>query len=211
MLFPQQGDAAIGAWPPSLREFAKPSERALRAGADLSIMAIGKRRATMPDEWLEHMVQDIRAKQAALDNQKKAANTFFRDRGLDEPFTVEEDEATTARVRPDEYYGKGFATAAGDVMARRKQAITHEEVLRALTAGGFDFDALGWKEENRARTVAMSLAKNTAIFHRLPNGMFGLKKWYGDAIDKKKARKEEAAGKDIAADDIATTEGEIAD
>jgi hypothetical protein len=148
----------------------------------------------MPDSWLEHMVEDLQAKQAALDNQKKAANTFFRDRGLPEPFVIEDAEAASGtKVRPDEYYGKGFATAAANVMERRKQAITHEEVLRVLELGGFDFEAIGWKDENRARTVAMSLAKNTAIFHRLPNGMFGLKKWYGGAIEKKKARGREAS------------------
>lgn len=42
----------------------------------------------------------------------------------------------------------------------------------------------------------MSLSKNTAIFHRLPNGMFGLKKWYGEAIEKKKSKKSEAEGED---------------
>ncbi|MGH9237983.1 MAG: hypothetical protein ACRD3G_08070 [Vicinamibacterales bacterium] len=142
-------------------------------------------------DWLEQMVGEIRSKQAALDNQKRAANDFARDRGEVEPFIIEDADGShgTLRIKADEYYGKGFATAAGNYMERRKTAVTHEEVLRALEQGGFDFDALNWKADNRARTVAMSLAKNTAIFHRLPNGMFGLKKWYGDAIDKKKSKK----------------------
>lgn len=150
----------------------------------------------MAEDWLEQMVEEIRAKQSELDNQKKAANTFFRGKGLAEPFVIDDPDAAvgaTLRIRPDEYYGKGFATAAGNYVERRKSAVTHEEVLRALEQGGFDFDAINWKPDNRARTVAMSLAKNTAIFHRLPNGMFGLKKWYGDAIDKKKARKADPA------------------
>ena len=153
----------------------------------------------MAEEWLEHMVEEIRAKQTELDNQKKAANTFFRGKGLPEPFVIDDPDAsvgTNLRIRPDEYYGKGFATAAGNYMERRNHAVSHEDVLKALEQGGFDFDAIGWKDENRARTVAMSLAKNTAIFHRLPNGLFGLKKWYGDAIDKKKAKKGEAAEKE---------------
>lgn len=77
------------------------------------------------------------------------------------------------------------------VVRTRKVAVTHDEVLKALEQGGFDFDALGWKKDNRARTVAMSLAKNTAIFHRLPNGMFGLKKWYEEAIAKKAKKAED--------------------
>ena len=161
------------------------------------------------ESWLEQMVEEIRAKQSELDNQKKAANTFYRGKGLAEPFVIDDPDAAVGaalRIRADEYYGKGFATAAGNYMERRKTAVTHDEVLRALEQGGFDFDAINWKAENRSRTVAMSLAKNTAIFHRLPNGMFGLKKWYGDAIDKKKAKKGDAADKDAATEDDDTTE-----
>jgi hypothetical protein len=44
---------------------------------------------------------------------------------------------------------------------------------------------IGWKDENRARTVAMSMAKNTAQFHRLPNGLFGLVEFYPDVIERK--------------------------
>ena len=150
----------------------------------------------MADNWLDQMVEEIRAKQAELDNQKRAANTFFRGKGEAEPFVIEDPDAAVGaalRIKADEYYGKGFATAAGNYMERRKTAVTHDEVLRALEQGGFDFDAAGWKDvSGRGRTVAMSLAKNTAIFHRLPNGMFGLRKWYGDAIDKKKSKKGDA-------------------
>ena len=129
-------------------------------------------------------------------NLKRAANTFYRSKGEQEPFNI--DDAYTGsggvvRVKPDEYYGKGFATAAGNYLERRKQAVNADEILRALETGGFDFDAAGWKDvAGRGRTVAASLAKNTAIFHRLPSGTFGLKKWYGDAIEKKKAKKADA-------------------
>lgn len=149
----------------------------------------------MAENWLEQMVEEIRTKQTALDNQKRAANTFFRERNEPEPFLVDDPDAAIGaalRIRPDEYYGKGFATAAGAYLERRKQAVIAEDVLRALEQGGFDFDAIGWRKENRLRTVAMSLAKNTAIFHRLPNGMFGLRKWYEDAIEKKRTRRSES-------------------
>ena len=38
--------------------------------------------------------------------------------------------------------------------------------------------------------------RHTAIFHRLPSGSFGLKKWYGEAIEKKKGKKADATGND---------------
>ena len=57
--------------------------------------------------------------------------------------------------------------------------------MRGLESGGFDFDALGWKEKTRARNVAISLAKNTQKFHKLPNGTFGLLGWYDQATIRK--------------------------
>jgi hypothetical protein len=141
------------------------------------------------------MIEEIRTKELELTNLKRAANTFYKSKGEPEPFIIDDSDAGGAgvvRIRPDEYYGKGFATAAGNYLERRKQAVSADEILRALESGGFDFEAAGWKDvAGRGRTVAASLAKNTAIFHRLPSGTFGLKKWYGDAIEKKKAKKAE--------------------
>ena len=166
----------------------------------------------MAESWLEQMVDEIRTKQTALDNQKRAANTFFRERNEPEPFAIDDPDAGAfLRIRPDEDYGKGFATAAGNYMERRKVAVTHDEVLRSLEQGGFDFEAIGWKKENRSRTVAMSLAKNTAIFHRLPNGMFGLRKWYKEAIEKKKAKTEKENGAEKAAEAEEAEEAEEKD
>jgi hypothetical protein len=62
--------------------------------------------------------------------------------------------------------------------------------LSGLKAGGFDFDVLGWKEDDRLRSLAMSLAKNTGNagkFHRLKNGSFGLRGWYDEGFLKKAA------------------------
>jgi hypothetical protein len=142
------------------------------------------------DQWLESMIEEIRLKEAELRNLKRAANTFYRSKELPPPFPdADGDEAATVsgplRVRADEFYGKGFATAARLYLEKRKQAVPGEEIFRALESGGFDFAAVGWQEGGRLRSVAMSLAKNTAIFHRLPNGMFGLKDWYPEAIERK--------------------------
>lgn len=91
------------------------------------------------------------------------------------------DHGGVAPTRADAYYGKQFSTAAREYLDYRKRACSSEEILNGLEKGGFDFDALGWKGEHRLRSVAMSLAKNTAMFRRLPNGTFGLNAWYQDA------------------------------
>jgi len=148
-------------------------------------------------DWLEQMVDEIRATQAELDNQKRAANTFYRKKGEPEPFVIDDPDASigSVRIKADEFYGKGFATAARVYLEKRKTAVSGEDIARGLEQGGFDFDAQGWKDENRVRTVAMSLAKNTSIFHRLPNGLFGLKDWYPEAIERKKGKKNDSAEK----------------
>jgi hypothetical protein len=65
-----------------------------------------------------------------------------------------------------------------------------DEILKGLEEGGFDFEPLGWKEKDRLRSLSISLAKNTAIFHRLPNnGAFGLLAWYPE-VAKRKAEAE---------------------
>lgn len=93
-------------------------------------------------------------------------------------------------VRNDQFYGKGVATAAAEYLAMRKQACQPDEILRALVSGGFDFDVVGWKEDDRLRSLAISLAKNTGAtgkFHRLKNGAFGLRSSYDEEFLRKAA------------------------
>lgn len=80
-----------------------------------------------------------------------------------------------------QFYGKALATAVREFLSAQKPIpAKSEEILEALDAGEFDFAALGWKKDTRLRALAMSLAKNTATFHRLPSGTFGMKEWYPD-------------------------------
>ncbi len=104
-------------------------------------------------------------------------------------------------IRPDLFYGKPFAAAAQEYLERRKQATPADEIMVGLDKGGFDFDAVGWKEKDRLRNVAISLAKNTQKFHKLPNGTFGLVIWYDPTIINKRGKeKQNDAVTDAAAD-----------
>ena len=80
--------------------------------------------------------------------------------------------------RPDQFYGKPLATAVGEYLEWRKQACTSEEILGGLEQGGFDFRSLRWSDNDRLRSLAIYLVKNTKTFHRLPNRSFGLLAWY---------------------------------
>ena len=48
-----------------------------------------------------------------------------------------------------------------------------------------NFKALGWKDNDRLRSLAISLAKNNQKFHKLPNNTFGLLSWYPSVASEK--------------------------
>jgi len=119
---------------------------------------------------------------------KKSINLLLKMAG-ENPRYADEDTPSGGWVRPDQFYGKSLTAAAAEYLAMRKQACPPAEIVRALETGGFDFDMLPWKKDERVRPFAISLAKNTGSetgkFHKLKNGSFGLKAWYEEEFLKK--------------------------
>jgi hypothetical protein len=149
--------------------------------------------------------------QRKLDDQLKAAaetkkliNMLLKSMGRPEQFP--DTGESSGIIRPDQFYGKQFATAATEYLEMRKQACQPDEILRGLAEGGFDFDVMGWKESDRLRSLAISLAKNNVKFHRLKNGSFGLRSWYDADFLKKATAKRVAASNAIAEDAEASDE-----
>lgn len=125
----------------------------------------------------------------AVADTKRTINMLMKMSGKDALYPDGDSESSGA-VRADQFYGKALATAAAEYLGVRQQACQPEDILQGLIAGGFDFDVLGWKEDDRMRSLAMSLAKNTGSagkFHRLKNGSFGLRVWYDEDFLKKAA------------------------
>jgi hypothetical protein len=120
--------------------------------------------------------------QAAAET-KKVINMLLKSMG--KPPQYADVGESSGIIRADQFYGKQFATAASEYLELRKQACQPEDILRGLIEGGFDFDHLGWRENDRLRSLAISLAKNNVKFHRLKNGSFGLRTWYeAEFLDK---------------------------
>ncbi len=136
-------------------------------------------------ELKEHLDQQL---QEAADT-KKMINALRKRMGLD-PLYADVAVEQVGAIRPDQFYGKPLAAAAGEYLERRKQACQAEEIMRGLEQGGFDFDATGWKEKDRLRMLALSLAKNNTKFHKLPNGTYGLLAWYDQAVLAKRTKEE---------------------
>jgi hypothetical protein len=58
-------------------------------------------------------------------------------------------------------------------------AATLNEIYSAVRDGGYKFES---KNENNAKvSVGNTLRKSSSIFHRLPNGQYGLLEWYPSA------------------------------
>ncbi len=90
---------------------------------------------------------------------------------------------TVGAIRPDSFYGKVLSTAAREYLEMRRSAnlgpATPREVFEALVRGGYASEA---KDEITAMiALRATLRKNSSIFHRLPNGTYGLLGWYPDA------------------------------
>src|SRR6185312_14552243 len=114
---------------------------------------------------IEELQNQLQQQLEDVADTKKMINSLRRRNG-EEPLYTDVTVEQAGTVRPDQYYGKPFAAAAQEYLERRKQATSAEDIMRGLEKGGFDFDAVGWKEKDRLRNVAISLAKNTQKFHK---------------------------------------------
>src|SRR6266702_2736821 len=93
----------------------------------------------------------------------------LRRSGKDPMFPDETPERITSmRIRADQFYGRPLATCAQEYLDQRKKATGEQacdvaEILKALEQGGFDFRAVGWRDNDRLRSLSISLAKNTKV------------------------------------------------
>lgn len=137
---------------------------------------------------LEKKLQD---QEAAVAQTKKLINALLVELGqqaryadLDQPSTV-----PLGPMRGDEYYGKSMSTAAREVLERRAAVnagpATLNEIHSAMKAGGYQFGAKN--EEIERQSLRNLLVKNSGIFHKLPNGKYGLLSWYPNVKEKKPA------------------------
>jgi hypothetical protein len=106
------------------------------------------------------------------------------------PEDAPESDVIGLSIRSDQFYGQPLAAAIRTVLEMRKKLnsgpATVNEIYDSLQQGGFAFDTKN--DENAKRGLRISLSKNTAVFHKLPNGKFGLLEWYPNAKTPKKAR-----------------------
>lgn len=106
-------------------------------------------------------------------------------------------EATITTIRADTFYGKVLTTAAREYLEMRKAQnlgpANTREIYEAITSGGFEFETDN--PTNAMTGMRQTMGKNSSIFHRLPNGTWGLTSWY-EKIKASKKNKATASGDD---------------
>ncbi len=132
---------------------------------------------------IEALEQQLQRQLEDVAETKKTINALCKALGKEPMYAdVAPERVTAGPLRRDQYYGRPLSTVAQEFLERRKEACTPHEITNGLRAGGFDFKSLGWgQEKDWPRNLAITLAKNSKAFHRLPNGTFGLGGWYPEA------------------------------
>jgi hypothetical protein len=132
------------------------------------------------------LLEQVKQQEQELAETKKTVNSLCRRLGQEPKFVdIREPNGNgifSASIRADEYYGKTVLATVQLFLERKKRASTGEEILRGLEQGGFDFQAQGWKDSDRLRSLAIALGKNPKLIHRLPNGSYGLRSWYDESV-----------------------------
>jgi hypothetical protein len=134
---------------------------------------------------IEVLTNKIRAKEEEATKLKKLVNELCAEAETEirYPGISESEAGTLAALRSDQFYGLTLTAAIRNYLERRKAsglgAASVDEIYRAIKEGGYKFETK--KEENAKISVGNALRKTSSIFHRLPNGHFGLLAWYPSA------------------------------
>lgn len=153
------------------------------------------------DQVISELAAEITADEAALRKKKETVNTLCDAVGRPPAYVIESAaSAVPTQIRSDQFYGQPLAGSVRTILEMRRAqnlgAATNREIFDALTAGGYEFDTKN--DEVAQKSLRNSLSKNTALFHKLPNGQFGLVAWYPNV---KKSKTSSAVARDDDEDD----------
>lgn len=113
--------------------------------------------------------------------------------------TATASSTSISTIKGDTFYGKTVITAAREYLDMRKASnlgpAPIRDIFEAMKTGGFQFNSKN--EANSVIVLRNALSKASSIFHRLPNGDYGLVKWY----DMAKIKRSKGAASDADSDE----------
>lgn len=133
---------------------------------------------------IEVLTNKVAAKEEEANKLKKLVNELCGEAGIAIRYAdVSEPGKTISAIRSDEFYGQTLTAAIRNYLERRKAAnlgaASVTAIHKAIKDGGYKFETNS--EENAKISVGNALRKTSSIFHRLPNGEYGLLAWYPSA------------------------------
>jgi len=137
------------------------------------------------DQTIAELQKKLREQEVEVIKTKDMINRLCEFAGKPVIYTDTElqPSAGVASIRSDQFYGQPLATAVRQILEMRQSAdlgpATVRELYETLREGGYHFETKD--EKNAMRGLRISLSKNVALFHKLPNGRFGLLSWYPKA------------------------------
>lgn len=139
------------------------------------------------DQLISDATAKLREQEKAVADTKKFINQVCQFAGRppaysDAELVVEDGGSVSFVVTRNAFYGKPLAKCVREFLKGRERGATKEatleEIMEALRAGSYDLESVSKDKDGQKRGVAISLAKNSQAFHRLPNGDWGLTEWY---------------------------------
>jgi hypothetical protein len=126
---------------------------------------------------------------------------------------IDERPSESPGFRSDEFYGQPLSTVVRTILEKRRAAnlgaASVAEIYDAMEQGGFSFGSSN--SENAKRNLRISLTKNSAIFHRLPNNRYGLLEWYPNVREAKSRAGSGGAGPELPLQDQPVVEASESD
>jgi hypothetical protein len=164
---------------------------------------------------IEKTIEDLKSKLQEHEKKaietKKLINQLSAYAGLPVPYQDADLQLSGGgmTVRRNAYFGRPLATCIREFLEMRKGAghgpAALEAIFEALKEGGYDLETISAKgETEQKRGVAISMAKNTQNFLRLPTGDWGLVEWFPNV---KKRKSADNAGKTEGDEDEPTSGG----
>lgn len=118
---------------------------------------------------------------------KNMLNEFATEMNIELPFpnvSVNPIVSKKLTIGHDDFVSKTGSVAVEDYLERVGSAAKWDDIVEALTQGGYE-----WNKYGNAKELRASLVKNTYKYKYIKrNNAFGLKKWYGDEEKQKKQK-----------------------
>jgi hypothetical protein len=137
---------------------------------------------------IEELQSQIAAKEAKIHPLRIAANHLCKVLGIEELYPVGDSEAQRMKsvllFRRDEFFNRPLSTCVAEYLSKRKEAglegpASTDEIHVSLVQGGYRFEGTSGNDENTKRALKTALTKNSAMFVKITDDVFGLRKWYG--------------------------------